>query len=42
MMAKALEHNGAIVYIVSRRLDTLRKAAQEHSVSASASARTPC
>ncbi|KAF7799433.1 hypothetical protein EIP86_010668 [Pleurotus ostreatoroseus] len=31
MMAKALEHNGAVVYIVSRRLDTLRRAAQEHN-----------
>ncbi len=33
MIAKALEANGAIVYIVSRRLDTLEAAAREHSVS---------
>ena len=32
MMAKALEHNGATVYIVGRRLDVLEKAAQEHNV----------
>ncbi|KAI0718198.1 NAD-P-binding protein [Cerioporus squamosus] len=31
MIAKALEANGAIVYIVSRRLDTLEAAAREHS-----------
>jgi NADP-dependent 3-hydroxy acid dehydrogenase YdfG len=33
MMAKALEHSGAIVYIVGRRLEVLEKAAKEHSVS---------
>ena len=33
MMATALEHNGAIVYITSRRLDVLEKAAKENNVS---------
>lgn len=32
MIAKALEANGAIVYIVSRRLDVLETSANEHSV----------
>jgi short-subunit dehydrogenase len=32
MMAKALENNGAIVYIVSRRLEVLEAAAKKHSV----------
>jgi hypothetical protein len=32
MMAKALENNGAIVYIVGRRLDVLEKATREHNV----------
>lgn len=32
MMAKALENNGATVYIVGRRLDVLEKAAREHNV----------
>jgi len=32
MMAKALEHNGAIVYILGRRLEVLEKAAKEHSL----------
>ena len=32
IMAKALEHNGATVYIVGRRLDVLEKAAREHNV----------
>ena len=34
MLAKALEHNGATVYIVGRRLDVLETAAHEESVSA--------
>jgi NADP-dependent 3-hydroxy acid dehydrogenase YdfG len=34
MFATALEHNGAIVYIASRRLDALEKAAEENNVSA--------
>ena len=32
MMAAALENNGAIVYIASRRLDVLEKAAKKHAV----------
>lgn len=32
MMAKALENNGATVYIVGRRLDVLEKAAEENNV----------
>lgn len=31
-MAKALENNGATVYIIGRRLDVLQKAAREHNV----------
>lgn len=34
MIATALEHNGAIVYIASRRLEIIEKAAREHNVSA--------
>lgn len=33
MIAKALENNGAIVYIVGRRFDVLEKAATENNVS---------
>ena len=33
MMARALENNGAIVYILGRRLQVLESAAKEHSVS---------
>jgi NADP-dependent 3-hydroxy acid dehydrogenase YdfG len=29
MMAKALEENGAIVYIIGRRMETLEKAAKQ-------------
>ena len=29
MMAKALEENGAIVYIIGRRIEVLQKAAKE-------------
>jgi len=32
MMAKALEHNGATVYIIGRRLNVLEKAARENSL----------
>lgn len=32
MMAKALENNGATVYILGRRLSILEKAAREHNV----------
>lgn len=35
MMAKALEENGAVVYIVGRRSDVLEKAAKEYAVSVS-------
>ena len=33
MIATTLEHNGAIVYIASRRLEVLEKAARENNVS---------
>ena len=32
MIAKALEHNGATVYIVGRRADVIEQAAAEHNV----------
>lgn len=32
MMAKALEANGARVYIIGRRAEVLERAAKEHSV----------
>jgi hypothetical protein len=32
MMAKALEENGAKVYIIGRRLEVLKKAADEEAV----------
>lgn len=32
MMATALEHNGATVYIIGRRGDVLKKAAKENNV----------
>lgn len=35
MMAKALEHNGATVYIIGRRKHVLEAAASEHAVSSS-------
>jgi len=35
MMAKALEANGATVYILGRRYEVLEKAARENSVSIS-------
>lgn len=34
MMAKALESNGATVYIVGRRLDVVERAAKENAVRA--------
>lgn len=32
MIATALEHNGATVYIIGRRLDILQKAAMDNNV----------
>src|SRR5260221_9567372 len=32
MMAKALENNGATVYIIGRRMGVLEKAARDHNV----------